>query len=155
MRNYPTVRAQQVRDAGLDFRGGIMRLAHRELVCENEMKLNPVSPSRVAVTQVVVGKPTLRHLPIEQLTDVFFHHRIALIQQTAEALADQFVTDAQDIERRQHRGDRVPPDPAGGFIEPQRDEHRHTRPDIGEDVHAIGPQQRRATALTHRDQRET
>lgn len=55
MGNDPAIRMQQLRDTGLDIRGSLMSLPHREMIIEYQMKLDPVGDSRVAVAEIVIG----------------------------------------------------------------------------------------------------
>ena len=41
-------------DARFDFRGGFMRLPDGEVVAKHQMELDPVSPARMAVAEIVV-----------------------------------------------------------------------------------------------------
>ena len=101
---------------GFDLRGRFMRLADRERVVEHQVELHPVVSPGVAVAEIVIGQPAFRHLRVQQFAEVFFHRRIALVEQPAEALADQLIAHAQDVDRCQNRGDGIPPDPAGEFV---------------------------------------
>lgn len=62
--NDAAIRVQKFCDAGLDFRRGFMGLANGEGIVEDQVELDPMGSSGMAVTEIVIGESALFHLAV-------------------------------------------------------------------------------------------
>ena len=116
------------------------------------MELHPVDATRVPVTEIVKRHPASRTLALQQRANGFLRLHIGLVEQPAEALSNQRVAGAEDVQRGEKRRDRVPPFPAGHHDQPEGDKHRRARPHIGQHMQSVGANEWRLTAFPHADQ---
>src|SRR5437867_5253604 len=121
----------------LDQRRALVGLGDRDVVGEEEVKLDQEPVSRVPVPQAVELDLKSAGLDVKDRFQGLLGFRIDLIHEALDGATEEVSARPEDIRSHDDRKNRIEREPASRENQEEADDHAEARPAVGEDMLAV------------------